>query len=198
MTYEEYYGDRLEALKQTEAYLLNIIEGFEGQKPLEGVEPIVYCKSRIKSPGSLIEKLKLKGLSTDLDTALKEMNDIVGIRIICSFVDDVYDVVNWLCERDEFEVMEKKDYILRPKPNGYRSLHLILSMKEGAGKGMQTEIQVRTIATDFWAALEHQIKYKHRVKNEKMIRSELKRCADEIASVDMSMQTLRDIIRREV
>ncbi|MCD7905138.1 MAG: hypothetical protein LUG24_06110 [Clostridiales bacterium] len=74
----------------------------------------------------------------------------------------------------------------------------MLSMKEGVGKGIQTEIQVRTIATDFWAALEHQIKYKHRVKNEKMIRSELKRCADEIASVDMSMQTLRDIIRREI
>lgn len=108
MTYEEYYGDRLETLKQTEAYLLNIIEGFEGQKPLEGVEPIVYCKSRIKSPDSLIEKLKLKGLSTDLDTALKEMHDIVGIRIICPFVDDVYDVVNWLCERDEFEVMKKR------------------------------------------------------------------------------------------
>ncbi|MCD7778547.1 MAG: RelA/SpoT domain protein [Clostridiales bacterium] len=197
MTYEEYYGDMLPVLKQTEKYLLDLINKFQTENPLEGVEPIIYCTSRIKAPESLKTKLELNGYSADRETALREMHDIVGIRVICSFADDVYDVVNWLCGREEFEVVTQKDYIARPKPNGYRSYHLILNLKEGAGKGLKVEIQVRTIATDFWAALEHQIKYKHDVKNEKMIREELKRCADEIASVDMSMQTIRDIIREE-
>ncbi len=197
MTYEEYYGDMLPVLKQTEENLLDIIKQLPSKNPLEDVEPIIYCKSRIKAPDSLIEKLRKKGLPEDCGAAVENMHDIVGIRVICSFTDDVYNVVNNLCKRSEFEVITKKDYISHPKPNGYRSYHLILEMKEGPGRGLQTEIQVRTIATDFWAALEHQIKYKKNIHHEKMIREELKRCADEIASVDMSMQTLRDVIREE-
>lgn len=91
--------------------------------------------------------------------------------------------------------MKEKDYYAYPKPNGYRSYHILLKIADGAGKGCRAEIQVRTIANDFWATLEHQIKYKKDMPNEKLIRSELKRCADEIASVDLSMQTIRDIIR---
>ncbi|MCD8077093.1 MAG: hypothetical protein LUE63_01710, partial [Lachnospiraceae bacterium] len=98
--------------------------------------------------------------------------------------------------RDEYEVREVKDYISYPKPNGYRSLHLILRFTGGRMKGLQAEIQVRTIAIDFWAALEHQMKYKQTIDSsyEKIVREELKRCADEIASVDISMQTIRDLL----
>ncbi len=198
MTFEEYYGDALPVLKRTEQALLELIDKFPIKEALDGVEPIIYCKSRIKSPDSMIEKLKSRGLSSDSHTALSEVNDAVGIRVICSFVDNVYEVADWLCGREELDIVNKKDYIAYPKPNGYRSLHLILRFKSGENKGMSAEIQIRTIATDFWAALEHQIKYKHNVKHEKTIREELKRCADEIASVDMSMQTIRDVIRDDI
>ncbi|MCD8326148.1 MAG: RelA/SpoT domain protein [Lachnospiraceae bacterium] len=197
MTYEEYYGDAYHILKQTEQKLLELIENYPGQEKLEEIQPIIYCKSRIKSPESMKEKLRRQGFAEDCNTALEQMHDAIGIHIICSFMDDVYAVAEWLCCQDDFEVTDKKDYIAWPKPNGYRSLHLILRMKEKESRGIQAEIQIRTIAIDFWAALEHQIKYKHEVEHEKMMREELKRCADEIASVDMSMQTIRDFIREE-
>ena len=99
----------------------------------------------------------------------------------------------WLGTRPEYEIAATKDYIAYPKPNGYRSLHLVLRFHTG----IQAEIQLRTFALDFWAALEHQMKYKKNIAHEKTICDELKRCADEIASVDMSMQTLRELIRPE-
>ncbi|MCD8068787.1 MAG: RelA/SpoT domain protein [Lachnospiraceae bacterium] len=158
MTYEEYYGDAYFILKQTERELLELVKNYPGQEELEDVQPIIYCKSRIKSPDSITAKLRKQGFPGDSQTALERMHDAVGIRIICSFMDDVYEVAEWLCGRKEFEVIEKKDYIAWPKPNGYRSLHLILRMKDGPGKGIQAEIQLRTIAIDFWAAREHQMK----------------------------------------
>ncbi|MCD7817686.1 MAG: RelA/SpoT domain protein [Lachnospiraceae bacterium] len=217
MTFEEYYGESYSVLKQTEQNLLNLIReyptdligAYQGKKNAEEgseegtkkepeeLQPILYCKSRIKAPDSMIAKLKKQGLQTDSATALHKMHDAVGIRIVCSFLDDVYAAADWLCGRNELEVLEKKDYIAWPKPNGYRSLHLILRMKESAGPGIQAEIQIRTIAIDFWAALEHQMKYKHEVEHERLMREELKHCADEIMSVDMSMQAIRDFIQSE-
>ncbi|MCD7921457.1 MAG: RelA/SpoT domain protein [Clostridiales bacterium] len=197
LTLEEYYREELPRMEYAKQYLLDLAEKFPAQHQLSGVEPILYCTSRIKSPDSMTAKLKLRGLPTDSATALTEVYDAVGIRVICSFLDDVYDVADWLCKQNLFRIITKKDYISWPKPNGYRSLHLILQFTEGKAEGLYAEIQIRTIAIDFWAALEHQLKYKHTIKHEATIRSELKRCADEIASVDMSMQTLRDIIREE-
>ena len=146
----------------------------------------------------MIEKLKRYGMKEDSQTALQNIHDALGIRVICSFVEDVYQIARWLQERDEIQIMEKKDYIAYPKPNGYRSLHLIIQFTTNDLKGITAEIQLRTIAIDFWAALEHQIKYKHNVPHEEIIRSELKRCADEIASVDLSMQTIRDILQSDI
>ena len=196
VTLEEYYGDDLPRLRRAEELLLHII----GQYPAHGtgdVQPILYCKSRIKQPDSMICKLRLHQFSTDAHTALQQMHDAVSVRVICSFVDDVYRVADWLRAREEFAVMGVKDYIAYPKPNGYRSLHLILRLCGPDVEGMTAEIQLRTIAIDFWAALEHQMKYKRSVRHDKTIREELKRCADEIASVDLSMQILRDIILRD-
>lgn len=219
MTFEEYYGAYYPLLKKAEAGLLELIGNYPADcSAAESTQPVMYVKSRIKSPESMIEKLKRSGLDTDCSTAIRMMHDAVGIRVICSFVDNVYQVADWLGQQAGYEVVERKDYIAYPKPNGYRSLHLILRVKsvtdEGCryedskanealtpedphdAAGLLVEVQLRTIAIDFWAALEHQIKYKHSISNERMIREELKRCADEIASVDMSMQTIRDAIRK--
>lgn len=197
MTYEEYYGEALPRLRQVEGTLLDLIRRYPAQSYSDDVEPILYSKSRIKHPDSMMRKLSLRGLPTDAGTALREMHDAVGIRVVCSFVDDVYRISNWLGARDEFVVAEVKDYIAYPKPNGYRSLHLILRFQGPQGRDILAEVQLRTIAIDFWAALEHQMKYKKDIEHEKTIRDELKRCADEIASVDVSMQALRDIIQSD-
>lgn len=194
MTLEEYYGDELPRLRRVEELLLHIIGEYPADDGAKDVQPILYCKSRIKQPDSMIRKLRLHHFSTDVHTALQQMHDAVGVRVICSFADDVYKVADWLRTRGEFEVIGVKDYIAYPKPNGYRSLHLILRLSKPGVEGMTAEIQLRTIAIDFWAALEHQMKYKRSVKQDKTICEELKRCADEIASVDLSMQILRDII----
>lgn len=194
MTYEEYYGCRFKCLKRVEESLRDIIYEYPTQSYPYGIEPILYCKSRIKSPESMMRKLECKGILTDGNTALEMTHDAVGVRVICSFLDDVYKIADWLGTRPEFEIVETKDYIAYPKPNGYRSLHLVLSFPCPVAQKIMAEIQLRTIAIDFWAALEHQIKYKKIIEHEKTIRSELKRCADEIASVDVSMQTLRDLI----
>lgn len=143
------------------------------------------------------EKLERRGLLTDSATALREVHDALGMRMICSFGEEVYRMADWLYRRPEIQIVEEKDYIAYPKPNGYRSLHLILQFTQRELSGIYAEVQIRTIATDFWAVLEHQMKYKQNVPHESVIQEELKRCADEIASVDLSMQTLRDILRSD-
>lgn len=191
---EEYYGDALTSLKQGEAYLKALMEAYPDDCEEEQLQSILYIKTRIKTPESMMEKLKKRGLTEDSHTALANTHDAIGIRVICSFVENVYSIAGWLEQRNDIQILEKKDYIAYPKPNGYRSLHLIIQFKENHLKGITAEIQIRTIAIDFWAALEHQMKYKRNVEHEETIRRELKRCADEIASVDLSMQTIRDII----
>lgn len=197
MTCEEYYGDQFDCLKRVERSLLDIIHEYPTQSYPHGIEPILYCKSRIKSPESMMQKLEQRGFTTNGESALCHMHDAVGVRIVCSFLDDVYKIADWLGTRSEFSICETKDYIAYPKPNGYRSLHLVLSFSLASDQTIMAEIQLRTIAIDFWAALEHQLKYKKNIEHEKTIRSELKRCADEIASVDVSMQTLRDLIQND-
>lgn len=198
MTLEEYYGNKFPLLKQGETYLKTLMETYPNFCNKDGLQAILYIKTRIKTPESMIEKLKRHGMKEDSQTALQYIHDALGVRVICSFVEDVYQIAKWLQERNEIQIMEKKDYIAYPKPNGYRSLHLIIRFATDDLKGITAEIQLRTIALDFWAALEHQIKYKHNVPHEEIIRSELKRCADEIASVDLSMQTIRDILQNDI
>ena len=193
MTYPEFYGSEYETLKKTQYALTAKIERMMDPCSSEDdLQPIVYFCSRIKSPESMIDKLQRYALPVTREAALGSIYDAVGIRVICSFTGDVITVVEALENDPDLEVMEKKDYLSNPKPNGYRSVHLCIRLRETAALA---EIQVRTIAMDFWATLEHQIKYKKQVSNEALIRSELKRCADEIASVDISMQTIREILK---
>jgi len=196
MTHKAFYGAELETMEQAKQQLLELIFRYPASAA-EDIMPVIYCCARLKSPESMIEKLERCGLTPDRKTALTQVYDAIGVRAVCSFTEDVYRLANWLSAQPSIEIIRKKDYIAYPKPNGYRSYHIQLKIREGTGKGFLAEIQLRTIATDFWASLEHQLKYKKELSHEKLIRSELKRCADEIASVDLSMQTIRDILRED-
>ena len=138
------------------------------------------------------EKCRRKGLPETTESALNHLYDALGFRIVCAFVDDVYAIRDRLTSFPDCEVVQEKDYILHAKPNGYRSYHLILRVRDE----YYVEIQLRTISMDTWAALEHHLKYKKQISNEHLIIQELKRCADELASTDISMQTIRDMIMK--
>lgn len=188
MIYKEFYGIHYDKLQEAERILKNLLDDFQKNK---NEKKIAYISSRIKNPESMKKKLQKKGVEVTAENALKKVNDAVGIRVITSFVDDIYQISDWLKQQEGIEVIKIKDYIGYPKENGYRSYHMIIKIKK---LNLNAEIQIRTIALDFWANLEHQMKYKREIKNEEMIRSELKRCADEIASIDLSMQTIKDLI----
>ena len=124
----------------------------------------------------------------------------LGMRIICNYIDDVYQVANMLKNFKDLKVIREKDYIKNPKPNGYRSYHIIFELSleiEEDCRPVFVEIQIRTIAMEFWSSLEHEMKYKRNVKNQQLIVEELKRCADEIATIDLNMQTIKKMIDLE-
>ncbi len=183
MTLEEFYGEHLQHLDETREYVLDTISNYKNNN-----NPLEYCISRIKKPKSMQNKLIKQGFEPTVDNALTKVFDAIGIRVIFSFIDEIYDFVDWV-DKQDWEVITKKDYITYPKESGYRSYHMILKIDD-----TYVEIQARTIAMDFWASLEHQMHYKHDIPHEKVIMSELKRCADEIASIDVSMQTINDLI----
>ena len=162
-------------------------------------DPIEYIKTRIKSEDSMKEKLKRKNLEINIENALTKIYDAAGIRIICSFPDDVYDIAQLIKKYDDIEVIKEKDYIKNPKENGYRSYHLVVRIPiniAGEIHKVHLEIQIRTIAMDFWSSLEHQMKYKKNIKDQQMIVKELKKCAEQIATTDINMMAIRNMINR--
>ena len=157
--------------------------------------PINGMKSRLKNPISMKEKLERKNLNFSVEEAEKNLNDIAGIRVICSFYDDVYMLADALLNQDDITLVEKKDYIKNPKENGYRSLHLIVSVPiflEKEKRMMKVEIQLRTIAMDFWASLEHQLRYKKDFEFTNEMAQELLNCATLSAELDGRMNKLRE------
>lgn len=198
MTAEEFYGQNYLQMKQAEKKLLDLIETYRVQvEENYDLQPIIYTCSRIKKPKRMLEKLERKGFEQTLDAALTKVNDAIGIRAVCAFAEDVYRLVNWLYTRPEIAILEEKDYYANPKPNGYRSYHIIVRIEVETGETFFAELQIRTIASDFWATLEHRLKYKKDIPHEKIIREELERCALEIVSVDASMQAIRDLLKQE-
>ncbi|HAN58447.1 MAG TPA: GTP pyrophosphokinase [Erysipelotrichaceae bacterium] len=164
--------------------------------------PIESIKSRIKSYDSILRKLKRKGISFDLDSIQNEIFDIAGIRVICSFEKDIYMLADYLLAQDDITLIERKDYIKNPKPSGYRSLHLIVEVPIFLSTGkkmMKVEVQLRTIAMDFWASLEHKLRYKKNLspKQLEMLSDEMKTCADMTKDLDRRMQYVRDEMNRE-
>lgn len=156
--------------------------------------PISSIKSRIKSFESITEKVERKGLPFEVDSVEKYINDVAGIRVICTFPEDVYLLADSLLKQDDIMLIRRKDYIAEPKENGYRSLHLIVAVPiylAHEKRLMKVEIQLRTLAMDFWASLEHQLRYKKDFEFTKEMADELKLCAEQSAALDLRMEALR-------
>ena len=157
--------------------------------------PIEFIKSRIKRPVSIMEKLKRKGFEISIDSIQNNIYDIAGIRVVCSFPEDIYRLVEKICMQDDIKLLNKKDYIKNPKPNGYRSLHLILEVPvffTEEKKRLPVEVQLRTIAMDFWASIEHKLRYKKNLPESVSadISESLRKCSEEINEMDFRMQAI--------
>ena len=186
------YGDKLpeleKVLKDMEGHIAGLRERITEET---GMDPVEHCLARIKTDESMREKCRRLGLPETEESALKQIFDAIGIRIVCAFLDDVYTIRDYLANVSGYKIIQEKDYIKNAKPNGYRSYHMILQSETG----FYCEIQLRTISMDTWAALEHHMKYKKNITgNTELIISELKRCADELASTDISMQAIKNMI----
>lgn len=169
-----------------------------------GLKLFEHLSCRIKSEESMREKCRRKGLPETPETALSALHDAIGLRVVCGFRDDIYANIEKIKQFENCRIVQEKDYVHHAKPNGYRSYHLILEVSwpvkdiNGNTPGIfYAEVQLRTIAMDSWASLEHQLKYKKDIQNTDVIESELKRVADELASCDVSMQTIRDLIHKK-
>lgn len=163
--------------------------------------PISSIQSRRKKDSSIFEKLIRQGNEISLKSIEENLNDVAGIRVICSFVDDIYRVAQMLARQDDIKVVMVKDYIKKPKSNGYRSYHMIVEIPvffSNEKRPMRVEVQIRTVAMNFWASLEHQIKYKHNVKEAEKIGRDLKDCADTIANTDLRMQKIREALKDDL
>ena len=157
--------------------------------------PIEFIKSRIKRPVSIMEKLKRKGFEISIDSIQNNIYDIAGIGVVCSFPEDIYRLAEKICMQDDIKLLNKKDYIKNPKPNGYRSLHLILEVPvffTEEKKRLPVEVQLRTIAMDFWASIEHKLRYKKNLPESVSadISESLRKCSEEINEMDFRMQAI--------
>ncbi len=170
---------------------LNIYDNEFGMKFQRN--PIHNIDSRIKSPQSIVEKLQRKGFPVSAKSAQSHLMDIAGVRVICYYIDDIYAVAELLTHHNEMKLVKVKDYIKNPKPSGYRSLHMVLTVPvymSTCRKEVPVEIQIRTIAMDFWASLEHQLHYKTSCTVPPSLKAELRECAETIALTDMQMQEI--------
>lgn len=176
------------------------------QKETTGWDPVSSCSSRIKNPESMKKKLEKDGLAVTLEHALTLEHDAAGVRLICPMVDDVYQTVRLIRQIPGISIVREKDFIAHPKPNGYRSYHMILHMPlrflgDASNapdlSSLCLEVQIRTIAMDCWASIEHELKYKHDIANPELMQQELKHCSDQIASTDLSLSALKELIHTE-
>lgn len=159
-----------------------------------GREVLVHTNGRVKSMDSILEKCRKKGYTPTYENALEKMNDIIGVRAVCSFVDDVYRMAEVLCSHKDLKLVRRKDYIKNPKSSGYRSLHLIVEIPVYFQQELQwvrAEIQLRTPAMDFWAGVDHQLRYKKGKKEAVLIGEELKEYSLAVAGLDRKMMELR-------
>lgn len=161
--------------------------------------PIESIKTRIKSPESIREKLARRNLPMNFSSLESEIYDIAGIRVICSFIDDIYMLADCLLSQDDIKLISRKDYIKNPKENGYRSLHLVVEVPiflQNEKRLMKVEVQLRTIAMEFWANLEHKLRYKKNLPDDvlALTATELSECAEMSAKLDIKMQNVKNII----
>ena len=155
--------------------------------------PIHHIDTRLKSPASIVEKLNRKGLPQTLEAIEQNLTDIAGVRIVCNYVEDIYHIAELLLRQQDIELVRKRDYIQSPKESGYRSLHLVIRIPVFLSSHTElvpVEIQIRTIAMDFWASLEHQLRYKSDQETTQKLRRRLQRCAEQSAQLDQEMQSI--------
>ena len=176
---------------ETKFRVLNNRLSMQGER-----NPIESIKTRIKQPDSILKKIKKHELPMTLESVENNIFDVAGVRVICSFIDDIYEIEKLFLVQEDIELINRKDYIENPKPSGYRSLHLIVRTPiytENGKKNMFVEVQLRTIAMDFWATLEHKLRYKKNIDPDLMqeLSDELQSCAEESSQMDLRMQAVR-------
>ena len=164
--------------------------------------PIESIKTRVKSYDSILKKIRRKNIPLNLEAIEENLKDIAGVRVICSFPDDIYKLAESFLKQDDITLIERKDYIKNPKPSGYRSLHLIVQVPiflQNEKKMVNVEVQFRTIAMDFWASLDHKMRYKKELSDEEVeiLQEELYDCASQSAALDERMQRIRDRITQK-
>ena len=155
--------------------------------------PIHHIEDRLKSPQSIMDKLQRKGMTFNSANARTTLNDIAGVRVICNYIEDIYSVAEFLTRQDDVTLIKTKDYIKNPKPNGYRSYHMIVEIPvffSNEKQFIRVEVQIRTMAMDFWASLEHQVKYKKNINDSEKIEKQLKECAEVISATDLKMMDI--------
>lgn len=185
------------ALKQISTKLEILNDEFQH---VHRYNPIEHIKSRIKTPESIVKKLKKHGYESTIGNMVRYVNDIAGIRVICSFTSDIYQIAEMISNQSDINVISVKDYIVNPKPSGYKSYHMLVTVPVYLSDRIEqtkVEIQIRTVAMDFWASLEHQLRYKkdlEGLENAEEIGVELKQCAETIAQTDEQMQSIREKI----
>lgn len=182
------------ALRQIETRMEILNDEFQH---VHQYNPIEHIKARIKTPESIVKKLKRNGYESTIDNMVKYINDIAGIRIICSFTSDIYRIAEMICKQKDITVVARKDYITFPKASGYKSYHMIVTIPvylSDRTVDTKVEIQIRTVAMDFWASLEHKIHYKFEGDAPEHIRNELVECAKLVADLDARMLSLNDEI----
>ena len=195
----EFYGENLILLEGAISEFLScmdMIRRYEVQ--LGNRDPVASSQTRIKSAESMRQKLQRLAFPVTAESAMKNVFDAAGVRLVCPFIQDIDRTAELIRAIPGVQIQTEKDYIRSPKPNGYRSYHMILSMPlrflGNSQKTVWLEVQLRTIAMDCWANIEHQLKYKQNIPDQALLLQELKRCADEITSTDLSLQTIRDLI----
>ena len=193
-SWKEAMLDYNSALKQIETKLDILNDEFQH---IHRYNPIEHIKARIKTPESIVKKLRRYGLEFTLDNMENAVNDIAGVRITCSFTSDIFRLADMIRDQKDIRVLSTKDYITTPKPSGYRSYHMIVSVPvyfSDRIKEVKVEIQIRTVAMDFWASLEHKIHYKFEGKAPQHIKEELIECSKMIADLDAKMLSLNEEI----
>jgi putative GTP pyrophosphokinase len=180
-------------IKTAEDYLLTVINNILTEHTTPENKMVEHVASRIKTLDSITEKLTTKGLEVTEDNAIAHLSDIIGVRLVVHFISDIYRVRNMIVDSGKLQIIREKDYVKQPKPSGYRSYHIVLEVPMN-DVTVRAEIQLRTVAMDCWASLEHQIRYKKNIPNIQIIHKELKKCSDDLMSADITMEQIKHAV----
>lgn len=182
-------------IKTAEEYLLTALTNLLDEHQDSDNKMVEHITSRIKTTDSIVEKLNNKGHEVTEDNAIKYLSDVIGVRLIVHFIGDIYRIRNLIVDSNKFIIVREKDYVKQPKLSGYRSYHIVIEIAMN-DITLKAEIQLRTVAMDCWASLEHQIRYKKDIPNIEIIHKELKKCSDDLMSADITMEQIKHAVEK--